>query len=84
MRPHCCGLIFWFEFLFYLCKNDLLVLHKTETKMKKSYIVLAIIVIIATGIFAWFQGSFSTVMKGNYELLYLCIPAIILAFLYAN
>ena len=31
---------------------------------------------------AWFQGSFSTVMKGNYELLYLCIPAIILAFIY--
>ena len=23
-------------------------------------------------------------MKGNYELLYLCIPAIILAFIYAN
>ena len=33
---------------------------------------------------AWFQGIFSTVMKGNYELLYLCIPAIILAFIYAN
>ena len=33
---------------------------------------------------AWFRGSFSTVMKGNYELLYLCIPAIILAFIYAN
>lgn len=33
---------------------------------------------------SWFQGSFSTVMKGNYELLYLCIPAIILAFVYAN
>ena len=33
---------------------------------------------------AWFQGSFSTVMKGNYELLYLCIPAIILAFIDAN
>ena len=28
--------------------------------------------------------KFSTVMKGNYELLYLCIPAIILAFIYAN
>ena len=27
--------------------------------MKKSYIVLAIIVIIATGIFAWFQGSYN-------------------------
>lgn len=33
---------------------------------------------------AWFQGSFSTVMKGKYELLYLCIPVMILAFLYAN
>lgn len=33
---------------------------------------------------AWFQGSFSTVMKGRYEILYLCIPAIILAFVYAN
>lgn len=33
---------------------------------------------------AWFQGSFSTVMKGSYELLYLCIPAIILTFVYAN
>lgn len=33
---------------------------------------------------AWFQGSFSTVMKGRYELLYLCIPAMILAFMYAN
>lgn len=33
---------------------------------------------------SWFQGSFSTIMKGNYELLYLCIPAIILAFIYAN
>ena len=27
--------------------------------MKKSYIVLAIIVIIAIGIFAWFQGSYN-------------------------
>ena len=33
---------------------------------------------------AWFQGSFSTVMKGKYELLYLCIPMIALAFIYAN
>lgn len=33
---------------------------------------------------AWFQGSFSTVMKGRYELLYLCIPMIIVAFVYAN
>lgn len=33
---------------------------------------------------AWFQGSFSTVMKGRYELLYLCIPMIVLAFIYAN
>lgn len=33
---------------------------------------------------AWFQGSFSTVMKGRYELLYLCIPMMVLAFIYAN
>lgn len=33
---------------------------------------------------AWFQGSFSTVMKGKYELLYLCIPLMVIAFLYAN
>lgn len=33
---------------------------------------------------AWFQGSFSTVIKGKYELLYLCIPVVIIAFLYAN
>lgn len=33
---------------------------------------------------AWFQGSFSTVMKGRYELLYLCLPMIILTFIYAN
>lgn len=33
---------------------------------------------------AWFEGSFSTVMKGKYELLYLCIPLIIITFLYAN
>ncbi|SFU77204.1 iron complex transport system permease protein [Clostridium sp. DSM 8431] len=33
---------------------------------------------------AWFQGSFSTAIKGRYELLYFCIPSIILAFIYAN
>lgn len=33
---------------------------------------------------AWFQGTFSTAIKGRYELLYFCIPSIILAFIYAN
>lgn len=33
---------------------------------------------------AYFQGSFSTVIKGRYELLYICIPMIVLAFIYAN
>lgn len=33
---------------------------------------------------AWFQGSFSGIMKGNYELLYICIPMVIITFLYAE
>ncbi|MBE6050279.1 MAG: hypothetical protein E7214_06350 [Clostridium sp.] len=32
----------------------------------------------------FFQGKFNMVMKGNYELLYLTIPLLIIAFLYAN
>lgn len=32
---------------------------------------------------SWLQGNFSTVMKGDYELLYLTIPALILIYLYA-
>ena len=33
---------------------------------------------------AFFQGKFALVIKGNYELLYLTIPLLIVAFLYAN
>jgi len=33
---------------------------------------------------AWMQGDFSLVMRGSYELLYLSVPALALAYLYAN
>lgn len=33
---------------------------------------------------AWLQGDFSMIMKGRYELLYISIPVIIIAYLYAN
>lgn len=33
---------------------------------------------------SWVQGSFSMIVKGNYELLYLSIPLIIITFFYAN
>ena len=33
---------------------------------------------------SFFQGKFSMILKGNYELLYLTIPLLIIAFLYAN
>ncbi|MFD2172067.1 ABC transporter permease [Tumebacillus lipolyticus] len=33
---------------------------------------------------AWLQGNFALTMKGRYELLYVSIPAVILAYLYAN
>ncbi|MFD1705291.1 ABC transporter permease [Siminovitchia sediminis] len=33
---------------------------------------------------AWLQGDFSMIMKGRYELLYISIPVILLAYLYAN
>ena len=33
---------------------------------------------------AFFQGKFSMIVKGNYELLYLTIPLLAIAFLYAN
>jgi iron complex transport system permease protein len=32
---------------------------------------------------SWLQGNFSTVMKGNYELLYLTIPLLVIVYLYA-
>jgi iron complex transport system permease protein len=33
---------------------------------------------------AWLQGDFSMIMKGNYELLYISIPVLLVAYLYAN
>jgi iron complex transport system permease protein len=33
---------------------------------------------------AWLQGDFSMIIKGRYELLYISIPFVVLAFLYAN
>ena len=32
----------------------------------------------------WLQGDFSMIIKGRYELLYISIPLIIIAFIYAN
>lgn len=33
---------------------------------------------------AWLHGDFSTIMKGSYELLYISIPLVIIAYVYAN
>lgn len=33
---------------------------------------------------AWLQGDFSMIMKGRFELLYISIPVIIIAYIYAN
>ena len=33
---------------------------------------------------AWLQGDFSMILKGRYELLYISLPIIIIAYLYAN
>ncbi|BBF43881.1 iron compound ABC uptake transporter permease protein [Lachnospiraceae bacterium KM106-2] len=33
---------------------------------------------------SWLQGNFSLVVKGNYEMLFLGIPVLIIAYLYAN
>lgn len=33
---------------------------------------------------SWMQGNFSMVLKGNYELLYLSIPLVIITIIYAN
>lgn len=33
---------------------------------------------------SWMQGKFSMILKGNYELIYISIPLIIIAILYAN
>jgi len=33
---------------------------------------------------AFLQGSFTSIIKGNYEMLYLSIPLLVIAFIYAN
>lgn len=33
---------------------------------------------------SWMQGNFSMILKGNYEMLYIAIPLIIIAYIYAN
>lgn len=33
---------------------------------------------------AWMMGDFSGVLQGNYETIYLCLPAVALTYLYAN
>ncbi|OSB09995.1 iron ABC transporter permease [Paraclostridium bifermentans] len=33
---------------------------------------------------SWMQGNFSMIIKGNYEMLYITIPCIIMAYIYAN
>lgn len=33
---------------------------------------------------AWMMGDFSGVLQGQYELIYLCLPSIIITYLYAN
>ena len=39
---------------------------------------------IIQNISSWFMGSFTLIIAGRYELLYISIPAVILAYLYAN
>lgn len=39
---------------------------------------------IMQSVSSWMQGSFSMILKGNYELLYISVPLIIIAILYAN
>lgn len=39
---------------------------------------------LVQSISSWMEGDLSMIMKGNYELLYLSIPVVVIAFLYAN
>lgn len=39
---------------------------------------------IIQNISAWLQGDFSLLMKGRYELLYISVPVLIIAYVYAN
>lgn len=33
---------------------------------------------------SWLQGDFSLIIKGNYELIYLSLPLVVISFIYAN
>lgn len=33
---------------------------------------------------AWMQGDFSMILKGNYEILYMTVPLVVIAYIYAN
>lgn len=39
---------------------------------------------IMQNVSSWMQGNFSMILKGNYELLYLAIPLMVIAFIYAH
>ncbi|MFJ8263654.1 ABC transporter permease [Rummeliibacillus sp. NPDC094406] len=39
---------------------------------------------VIQNISTWLQGDFSMIMKGRYELLYISVPILIIAYLYAN
>lgn len=39
---------------------------------------------LVQNISSWMEGDMSLIMKGSYELLYLSVPMVIIAFLYAN
>lgn len=39
---------------------------------------------LVQNISSWMQGNFSMVVKGRYELLYISIPLLVIAYLYAN
>lgn len=39
---------------------------------------------VIQNISTWLQGDFSMIMKGRYELLYISVPVLIVAYLYAN
>lgn len=39
---------------------------------------------IMQNINSWMQGSFSMILKGNYEILYISVPLVIIAIIYAN
>ena len=39
---------------------------------------------LVQNISSWMEGDMSLIMKGSYELLYLSVPLVIIAFLYAN